>query len=158
MCMTTKQNRFLHSLLKQCGISSEEKKSLIYSFTNQRTDKSSEMKINEVRLLIAHLRAVLQQKASPNIQEKQKILGKIKALGAKYKYEPHEKVDWKNVVIPCICKLAQKDRFWQVEQMSMQGLNKVIHQLEQVIKWRERKEFEGTVDEMLEEINVLKSE
>lgn len=151
--MTTRQNRVLHALLKKRGLDKEQKQTLVLSFTKNRTKHSSEMTTNEARQLIAYL----QQLSNPNAVnpiQKQKILGKIKHLGAKYKYEPHEKVDWKNVVIPYICKLAQKDKFWQVEQMSMQDLNKVVHQLEQVVKWRERKEFEGKVDEMLEEMNV----
>ena len=63
MKRNAQQNVILYTLINKLSIDSETKASLVYQFTNSRTEKSSEMEVIECQNLINHLRIMLNQNA-----------------------------------------------------------------------------------------------
>jgi hypothetical protein len=59
---TFQQNKRLHQLLGELGTSAEDKASMVCSFTEGRTEKSSEMYQGECNNLIHYLQGQLEQK------------------------------------------------------------------------------------------------
>lgn len=57
--ITPPQNRRLHQLLNDAGISGDDKKALVHEFTNKRTTSSREMLMVEAQNLIHHLEGAL---------------------------------------------------------------------------------------------------
>lgn len=57
--ITPPQNRRLHQLLPQAGMTAEDKKALVKEFTNGRSDSSRELLMAEAQRLIQHLEASL---------------------------------------------------------------------------------------------------
>ncbi len=62
MIRTNAQNKRLYGLFSKLGINSDLKKDLVLQFTNNRTEKSSEMKYGECNNLIASLQAELNKR------------------------------------------------------------------------------------------------
>ena len=56
MTRTLHQNKQLHALIGQLGISTDIKEGLVYQYTQERTPKSSEMNKQECQWLINELR------------------------------------------------------------------------------------------------------
>lgn len=61
MKRTLQQNKVLHAIIGQLGLSSELKEDLVFQFTGGRSIKSSEMLMEECRALINHLNTIKQQ-------------------------------------------------------------------------------------------------
>lgn len=154
--ITKRQNKVLHALLGKRGHDKEAKQALVYAFTNQRTTHSSEMSEAEAKGLIDHLQNTGNASNSGVISAKNsKMLGKIKALGAKCcEYASTDKPDWKGVVIPYLTQVAKKDDWRAVEQAGVKELQSLIHQLEQIAGYKEKKASEKQVDGLLGELGI----
>lgn len=154
--ITKRQNKVLHALLGKLKYDKEAKRGLVYAFTERRTVHSSEMSESEAKTLIAHLQHNGNLADSTATKPKNtKMLTKIKALGAKCcGYTSSDKPDWKAVVIPYLTKLAKKDDWRAVEQAGTKELQSLIHQLEQIAAYKEKKLSEKQVDGLLSELGI----
>ena len=82
MIRTPAQNRHLHLLLGKHGIDSEAKKDMVYSYTEGRTTKSSEMTRVECKSLINNLEYSTPEEIASN-QMRRKIIALFRKQGYK---------------------------------------------------------------------------
>ncbi|MCF6184229.1 MAG: hypothetical protein L3J56_06325 [Bacteroidales bacterium] len=71
MIRTKSQNKRLYALLSQLKISEDNKKELVYRFTNGRTERSSEMEYRECNNLIMTLQEQLKELKNKQSAERQ---------------------------------------------------------------------------------------
>ncbi|OQY03223.1 MAG: hypothetical protein B6I20_05450 [Bacteroidetes bacterium 4572_117] len=73
MKRTIKQNSRLYQLLTQLGINDDNKEDMVYSFTNERTTKSSEMTYVECTSMIKVLERQLSKQQRREAELRQKL-------------------------------------------------------------------------------------
>lgn len=162
--MTAQQNRLFYALLSKLGLTQADKEALVWSFTNKRTDKSSEMTLGEAREVLRYLKErnkkleAGSQRSEARHHTSVRLLKKIKSYGVKcsgYKHYETD-IDWAGRVVPYICKVAQKQYWGQVTRLDNKSLIKILYQLEKIYEWQCKKGFEAELDEILKELNISK--
>ena len=73
MKRTQQQNKVLHRLLSRLGISDESKADMVLSFTNGRTERSSEMTMGECQNMIVELEHLLDKSKTRENELKQTL-------------------------------------------------------------------------------------
>lgn len=153
--MTKQQNKAMHALLRQLGYSKEEKKALVWSYSDGRTVSGAELHDQEAGALIAHLKSTLATREMSQDKTNARILAKIKSYGAKCcGYESGQKPDWKNVVIPYIVKVAKVDAWKEVERAEMKALQKLLYQLQQIEAHKEKKASDQAVNDLVGALGI----
>lgn len=76
--ITQPQNRRLHKLLNDAGISGEDKRALVSGFTNTRTTSSREMLMVEAQQMIKHLEGALDVVATAPTPEHEEASDKMR--------------------------------------------------------------------------------
>lgn len=126
MKITYNQNKILHALLNKTGLT-EFKRELVYSYSNNRTESSKELLIDEATALINYLK-----KQNPETVQAEKMRRKIIAMAHKMRWETEEgKVNMKSVNNWCINKSYLKK---PLMEYSLQELPKLVSQFENVYK------------------------
>ncbi len=75
MLRTLEQNKRYHTLLGELGITDkEQKEELVFSFTNERTIKSSRMEMQEMHALCNHLQGMVYEMDDRADKMRKKIL------------------------------------------------------------------------------------
>lgn len=92
MIRTLEQNAVLHKLLGELGIEPELKSELVFQYTNGRTERSSQMNVEECQALINHLNHI-KKEVRPDKEDKmrKKILSICHEMNWK---TPQGKIDW----------------------------------------------------------------
>lgn len=89
--ITAKLNRQLHAELTRCNLMSQ-KKSLVISYTNKRTEHSSEMMNNEVIELLNYLRS--QRSVNPREDALEKMRRKIISMAHEMGWHTLDNGQW----------------------------------------------------------------
>ncbi len=142
---TLAQNKRLYQLLNTLRLNNDDAKAgLAFSYSNQRTDKTSELTVAECDELIKHLEGQIAQTDLITIKKKR---SKVLFLAVKAGMGEAKKVNYAKfnafMLNKSVCKKPLVD-------YSSAELDKLITQLNQIIKHNKEAEASKQVSELLE--------
>jgi len=150
MIRTKSQNKRLYALLSQLNINDENKKELVYQFTNGRTERSSEMEYRECNNLIMSLQEQLITLKNKQANERQYsgIEQGLRREIFKLMYDIgfiHNREDNKRKLLVINAWIKKKIKLEkQLNELSVDELNKMIKQLRTVRRiYNEKAQFQA---------------